>query len=146
VAKIKEQIYKPEYKALREQIARIRGNPPANTTNSEGMPEMVVAPPNSNRQRTSGINAIIRLGAAIFEPEEIAVFDGGKLIGHMAYNISQFTRISYAISLSYDNRAIVHVFNILKGIINFKNASNKNVILVNNICSIMAKVGRKIYL
>jgi hypothetical protein len=88
VAKIKEQIYKPEYKAFREQIAKIRGNPPANTTNSERMPEMVATPPNPNRQRTSDMNAIIRLGAATFEPEEIAVSNGNKLIGHIAYSIS----------------------------------------------------------
>jgi hypothetical protein len=43
VAKVKEQIYKPEYKAFKEQIAKIRGNPPANTTSSEGMQEMVVS-------------------------------------------------------------------------------------------------------
>jgi hypothetical protein len=49
VAKVKEQIYKPEYKALREQIAKIRGIPLANTTSSEGMPEMVVTPLNPNR-------------------------------------------------------------------------------------------------
>jgi hypothetical protein len=30
------------------------------------MPEMVVTLPNSNRQRTSGVNAIIRLGAAMW--------------------------------------------------------------------------------
>jgi hypothetical protein len=49
VAKVMKQIYKPEYKALREQVAKIRGNPSANTTSSEGMPEMVVMPPNPNR-------------------------------------------------------------------------------------------------
>jgi hypothetical protein len=88
VAKVKKQIYKPKYKALRKQVAKIRGNSPANTTNSEGMPEMIITPPNPNRQRTSGINAIIRLGAATFEPEEIAISDGGELIGHIAYSIS----------------------------------------------------------
>jgi hypothetical protein len=145
VAKVKEQIYKPEYKALRKQIAKIRGNPSANTTSSEGMPEIVVTPPNFNRQRTSGVNAIIRLGAAIFEPEEIAVSDENELIGHMAYNISQLTRISYAISLLYDNCAITHVFNILKSIINFRDAINENVVFIGNIRSIMAKIGTKIY-
>jgi hypothetical protein len=91
------------------------------------------------------VNAIIRLGAAIFEPEEIAVPDEGELIGHMAYSISQPTKVSYAASLLYDNCAITHVFNTLKGIINLKDAINENVILVGNIRSIMAKVGTKIY-
>jgi hypothetical protein len=145
VAKIKKQIYKPEYKALREQIAKIRENPLANTTNSEGMPETVVTPPNPNRQRTSGVNAIFGLEAAIFEPEEIAISDGNKLIGHMAYSISQLTKVSYAASLLYNNCAITHVSNTLKGIINLKDAINENVVLISNIRSIVAKVGTKIY-
>jgi hypothetical protein len=145
VAKVKDQIYKPEYKALRKQIAKIRRNPPANTTSSERMPEMVVTPPNSNHQRTSGVNAIIRLGAVIFKPEEIAVSDGDELIGHMAYSISQPTRVSYAASLLYDDCATIHVFNTLEGIINLKNATNENEVLINDIRSIMAKVGTKIY-
>jgi hypothetical protein len=145
VAKVKKQIYKPEYKALKEQIAKIRGNSPTNTISSEGMPEMVVTPPNPNRQRTSGVNAIIRLGTATFEPEEIAVPDGGELIGHMAYSIFQLTKVSYAASLLYDNCAIIYVSNILKGIINLRDTINENVIFVNDIRSIMAKVGTKIY-
>jgi hypothetical protein len=67
------------------------------------------------------VNAIIRLGAAIFEPEEIVIPDGGELIGHMAYSISQPTRVSYAVSLLYDDCAIIHVFNTLEGIINLRN-------------------------
>jgi hypothetical protein len=109
------------------------------------MPEMVVTPPNPNRQRTSGVNAIIRLGAATFEPEKIAVPDRGELIGHMAYSISQPTKVNYAASLLYDNCAIIHVYNTLKGIINFKNAINENVVFVGNIRSMVAKVGTKVY-
>jgi hypothetical protein len=63
----------------------------------------------------------------------------------MAYSISQPTRISYAISLLYDNCAITHVSNTLKSIINLRNAINEDVILIGNIRSIMAKIGTKIY-
>jgi hypothetical protein len=90
------------------------------------------------------MNAIIRLGAATFEPEEIAVSDENKLIGHMVYSISQPTRVSYAANLLYDDYAITHVFNTLKGIINFRDAINEDVVCVGNICSMMAKVGTKI--
>jgi hypothetical protein len=109
------------------------------------MPEMVVTPPNPNRQKASGVNAIIRLRAATFEPEEIAVPDGGKLIGHMAYSISQPTKVSYAASLLYDDCAITHVSNILKGMINFRDAINEDVVFVGNTRNMVAKVGTKIY-
>jgi hypothetical protein len=145
VAKVKEQIYNPGYKALKEQIAKIRGNPPANTTSTERMPEMVATPPNPNRQRTSGVNAIIRLGAAIFVPEEIAISNENKLTDHTIYSVFQPTKVSYAASLLYNNHAIIHVPNILKKIINFKNTTNENVIFVNDIRSIMTKISTKIY-
>jgi hypothetical protein len=91
------------------------------------------------------MNAIIRLKAAIFESKEIAIFDESELIGHMTYSISQPTKINYAISLLYDNCAITHVSNTLKGMINLKNAINEDVIFFNDICSIMAKISTKIY-